>query len=376
MRNSRWQSDEDDLYEDGPYRDILHRDDLEDVPGYDPLGPEGRPRGKSRLGTLVGIATGITAGLAVAAGAVWWAQGSFAFGVPGSTVAQAPARVMTMAPAGATVAEVALVVPSGMLDLDANLIYMTSVAVSGRPFGPAQEQADASAARTGRSVPLPMANPLNRGQYASGDGMRTFQQLDGGVPLPMRKPSISDQRLAYAALPDPTAPLTDGPASPPSSGSDGVISEEEPPLPTPGSGYAIYDIKAKVVYMPSGERLEAHSGYGDTMDDISAIPKRMVGPTPPNAYSMVMREALFHGSEAVRLNPVGTGRMYGRTGFLVHPYLMGPRGDSNGCISVKDYDKFLTAFKQGEVKKMYVVVELKNGPKKDENFLLSWLKPR
>jgi hypothetical protein len=68
--------------------------------------------------------------------------------------------------------------------------------------------------------------------------------------------------------------------------------------------------------------------------------------------------------------------MYGRAGILAHPYLLGPRGDSNGCVSFKDYEKFLVAFKRGEVKKMVVVAELKHGPKKEENFLLSFLKPR
>ncbi|MEP9353757.1 DUF2778 domain-containing protein [Xanthobacter sp. KR7-65] len=360
----------------------MHDDDEEEL-FHDPLGPEGRPRAQSRRSTLVGIGSGIFAGLLVAAGAVWFTQGSFAFGVGTPNVAETKAperpRGMAMAAAGTTVTEVSLVISSGSLAVDSESIYLTSYGMDGRAFAltPGQET---SARLTGRVVPMPLANPLNRNQMAAGNGIQALQQLDAGaVPLPLRKPSMPDQRLAYASMPDASAPLSDAPSAVPGSqvpGTDTQLSEDEPPLPTADSGYAIYDIKAKVVYMPNGDRLEAHSGYGDTFDDVRFVSKRMVGPTPPNTYSLTMREALFHGTEAVRLNPVGTGKMYGRAGILAHPYLLGPRGDSNGCVSIKDYDRFLAAFKRGEVKKMIVVAELKNGPKKEENFLLSLLKPR
>ena len=49
----------------------------------------------------------------------------------------------------------------------------------------------------------------------------------------------------------------------------------------------------------------------------------------------------FHGVQALRLNPVGEGGIYGRAGLLAHPFMLGPNGDSNGCVSVKDYDAFL-----------------------------------
>ena len=48
----------------------------------------------------------------------------------------------------------------------------------------------------------------------------------------------------------------------------------------------------------------------------------------------------------------------GRSGLLVHPYMLGPNGDSNGCVSIKNYDKFLKAFSNGEVKRMVVVPRL------------------
>ena len=47
--------------------------------------------------------------------------------------------------------------------------------------------------------------------------------------------------------------------------------------------------------------------------------------------------------------------MYGRVGMLAHTYMRGPRGDSNGCVSFKDYDKFLAAYQRGEVSRLIVV---------------------
>lgn len=358
----------------------------EDEAFYAPRRTAGHPRSGSGHGTLVGIFTGVAAGLLVAGGALWVSQGSFAFGIPGPDAVDTRAAV-TPPSAGSDVTDMSLVVSSGALELESGRIYMTSLAIEGSPFvlpgarslaaAPAEAQAPQQSLR---SAPLPLANP-NR-QMAAADGIRALQQIDqGSAPLPQRNPLVREQRLAYASLPDPSAPL-DTPATPPAAAtapsappSLGPGPDDEVALPTPGSGYAVYDIKGKVVYMPNGERLEAHSGYGEMFDDPRHVSKRMVGPTPPNVYSLTMREALFHGVEAVRLNPVGTGKMYGRTGILAHTYLLGPRGDSNGCVSFKDYDRFLAAFKRGEVKKMVVVEQLKNAPK-EQNFLLSWLKPQ
>ena len=68
-----------------------------------------------------------------------------------------------------------------------------------------------------------------------------------------------------------------------------------------------------------------------------------------------LRERLFHGVRALRLNPVHGGDMYGRDGMLAHTYMLGPKGDSNGCVSFKDYERFLRAYLNGEVKRLIVV---------------------
>jgi Protein of unknown function (DUF2778) len=120
---------------------------------------------------------------------------------------------------------------------------------------------------------------------------------------------------------------------------------------------AVYDISAHVVYLPNGSKFEAHSGLGGARDDLNHVSERAVGPTPPAVYELKPRESLFHGVQALRMNPV-EGSALGRTGLLVHPYMLGPNGDSNGCVSVRDYDSFLAAYQHGDFKRLAVVPNL------------------
>lgn len=122
-----------------------------------------------------------------------------------------------------------------------------------------------------------------------------------------------------------------------------------------GAQTAVYDISAHVVYLPDGRRLEAHSGYGDLLDDPRHADVRMRGVTPPDVYDLTEREAPFHGVRALRLTPVDDSKVFGRAGLLAHSYMLGPNGDSNGCVSFKDYDAFLQAYLNGEVKRLVVV---------------------
>ena len=130
----------------------------------------------------------------------------------------------------------------------------------------------------------------------------------------------------------------------------------------PVSGYdrytAVYDISARVVYLPDGTRLEAHSGLGEALDNPRYVSERARGPTPPHVYQLTLREGSFHGVQALRLNPVGEGGIYGRAGLLAHPFMLGPNGDSNGCVSVKDYEAFLKAYENGQINKLAVVARL------------------
>lgn len=152
--------------------------------------------------------------------------------------------------------------------------------------------------------------------------------LRDAVPLPLSRPKLAYARPDFDMAPPPVA--------------------TEPRT-------AVYDIEASIVYMPNGLKLEAHSGYGPFMDDPASMKRKMRGVTPPNVYNLKFREALFHGIKAIRLNPVDDDKMFGRDGILAHSYLLGPSGQSHGCVSFRNYPAFQRAFERGEVDRMVVV---------------------
>ena len=185
-------------------------------------------------------------------------------------------------------------------------------------------------------------------------------RLAAAIPLPRPAPRSAAQaapaRYRVASLGDTAVPSS-AYAAP-----DADTPKETNPLNEDPQHTAIYDIKAHTVYLPSGQRLEAHSGLGDYMDDVRAVHLKKRGPTPPNVYALTLRENLFHGVQAIRLNPIAGSKMYGRDGMLVHPFMLGPNGDSNGCVSLKDYPAFLKAYQRGEVTRMVVVEQLDDPP--------------
>jgi Tlde1 domain len=121
---------------------------------------------------------------------------------------------------------------------------------------------------------------------------------------------------------------------------------------------AVYDISAHTVYMPDGTKLEAHSGFGPSLDDPTQVDERDLGPTPPDVYNLALREQSFHGVQALRLIPVDEQKTLGRTGLLAHSFMLGSNGQSNGCVSFKDYDAFLRAYMKHQIKRLVVVARL------------------
>jgi hypothetical protein len=193
------------------------------------------------------------------------------------------------------------------------------------------------------------------------------------VPLPRARPS--DARLetaSRAATPDNSAPgdqrtlmqklsdLVPGRFTLASLTTGDGLFRGGPDLGSLGydSFTAVYDISAQAVYLPNGVKLEAHSGLGNRMDKVDSVGERMVGATPPGTYELKPREKLFHGVRALRMNPVDSGSTLGRTGLLVHSYMLGPNGDSNGCVSIQNYERFLKAYNDGEVTRLVVVPTL------------------
>jgi Protein of unknown function (DUF2778) len=122
---------------------------------------------------------------------------------------------------------------------------------------------------------------------------------------------------------------------------------------------AVYDITAHTVYLPDGTRLEAHSGLGDNMDDPRSQKIRMRGVTPPHIYTLTPRESLFHGVAALRLTPIGgEDAIFGRDGLLAHTFMLGSNGASNGCVSFRDYNAFLNAYRSQGIRKLAVVARV------------------
>ena len=79
---------------------------------------------------------------------------------------------------------------------------------------------------------------------------------------------------------------------------------------------------------------------------------------PPDVYNLRPREHLFHGVAALRLIPVDETKVFGRSGLLAHTFMLGPNGQSNGCVSFRDYNAFLQAYQNGEITKLAVVTHL------------------
>ncbi|MHC1999200.1 DUF2778 domain-containing protein [Methylobacterium sp. CM6241] len=214
----------------------------------------------------------------------------------------------------------------------------------------------ATAPRASRLVPLPVPRPPEfRPNRAQSSAPRVSVRRDLAVASAPKEDTRSfidklfgiespePPRLAYAAL--ETKPI------------DNVFRRALNAVPDGSTGgVAIYDIRARVVTLPNGEKLEAHSGLGESMDDPGHVHVRMKGPTPVGTYDISEREKPFHGVRALRLNPLGGPEaVHGRVGLLAHTYMLGASGASNGCVSFKDYDKFLQAYLRGEVQRLVVI---------------------
>ena len=258
--------------------------------------------------------------------------------------------------------------------------------------------------------PLPMTessadvavSPVETQQEQPGDAAALPDALTDDVPLPTRRPQfdapqpkaveqdkpepqpkIAQPKIAQQKPAPQTKPVqpTRQPARQGRDGGD-VLAYAKPDTPSgglgqafrnlfngpnPGSGaghgVAVYDISAKTVYMPDGQRLEAHSGLGAMVDQPRYVHVKDRGPTPPNTYNLSLRESRFHGVEALRLTPVGGGNKYNRNGLLAHTYMLrGGRAESNGCVVFRDYARFLAAFKKGKVTRLVVVPRLNGSP--------------
>ena len=220
-------------------------------------------------------------------------------------------------------------------------------------------QSDSSAATT--AALRSFDERFSSGQSAPPSGSVTVKTVVAALPI------TGTIAVPVTPTPDvaapPFAPTAATGAPGPRVATRSVVSPPQDAAPS-NSGdtthTAIYDISAHRVYLPNGERLEAHSGLGEHMDDVRFVHLRSRGPTPPNVYELKLRESLFHGVQAIRLTPLDGNKMYGRDGILAHSFMLGANGQSNGCVSFKDYPAFLNAYLRGEITRLVVVQRLDN----------------
>jgi len=229
------------------------------------------------------------------------------------------------------------------------------------PAPPARvAQAPRAAYGDGAVYSLASADPVSPGLLAQTPrhpqrGEATYSLASADVVPPATTGSLGAAANPVAAIAPALPARPTKPAAP-------LLAYANPDVPMRDNHTAIYDIVAHMVYMPDGERLEAHSGLGRMLDDPHYADAKARGPTPPNVYDLTLRDGLFHGVQALRLNPVSGSKMYGRDGILAHTYMLGPSGASFGCVSFKHYDEFLHAFRRGEVNRILVVPHLQEPP--------------
>ena len=125
---------------------------------------------------------------------------------------------------------------------------------------------------------------------AQPDNRNVFEKLFGWAHP--SSPGVAFQHLDAHRLPLSRWLLRNGTETPPplsGLGRGPLFSFPSPfgnSAPGSVSGYdhytAVYDISARVVYLPDGTQLEAHSGLGQGLDNPRFVAERAVGPTPPH----------------------------------------------------------------------------------------------
>ncbi len=204
-----------------------------------------------------------------------------------------------------------------------------------------------------REIPVPAPRPA------------FLRPVDGAPPAASHRPA--PQVASFATPEAPAAPEQpsffdrlfrpqQGPALAYAAPEDGGLLSAA--RAAPDRYTAVYNIASHTVTLPDGTRLEAHSGIGPNKDNPRSVAMHMRGATPPAVYDLTSREALFHGVAALRLNPVGDVPPFGRMGLLAHTYMLGPNGDSNGCVVFRDFASFRRAYDNGQIRRLVVVAGL------------------
>jgi hypothetical protein len=282
------------------------------------------------------------------------------------TVAKAPevAVTRTAVPARRVATKPRVDLRQAMVALDFAPLPLAESAPRGADFAPASPALQVASVEAAKVAPAPVPPTTDIAENVP---------LPARRPIELSRPPAASRQVAQAAPATPTdtrsifdklfGTKTEQPAGPVlayANPEDSVL-KTSPSTTSPAPAYdkftAVYDISARTVYLPNGSKLEAHSGLRDYLDDPRYVHVRMRGATPPATYDLKLRESLFHGVRALRLTPIDSN-VFGRAGLLAHTFMLGPNGDSNGCVSFRNYDAFLQAYLKGEVKRLAVVARL------------------
>jgi hypothetical protein len=233
---------------------------------------------------------------------------------------------------------------------------------SSRTRGVAPANAEARAERAAaRPAELAFADRFTGAPLWETPYVTPVQTQTRAIAAPQR-PVVQVRTTALDAVRAPAFQLASASATPAGSSEQRMptVALAYAPSSTPDTDNrtAIYDIAAHTVYMPNGDRLEAHSGLGERQDNPRYVRAKNRGPTPPNTYKLSLRERAFHGVRAIRMTPVDEDKMFGRDGMLAHTYMLRARGHSNGCVVFSNYPAFLSAYLRGEVDRLVVVEHL------------------
>jgi hypothetical protein len=281
-----------------------------------------------------------------------------------------PAPKVAIAPAPGKAPKVSVALRDAMVPLDFAPLSLAQSAPRGSKFEALQaaiEVAQVEAEKVvpaavpeptivlAENVPLPARRPIELSRPPAASRQMAQNKPAVAPTAPAEASSIFDKLFGTKTEQQPAGPVL-AYANP----EDSVL-KTSPATTSPPPAYdkftAVYDISARTVYLPNGTKLEAHSGLREMLDDPRHVHVRMRGATPPATYDLKLRESLFHGVRALRLTPIDSN-VFGRAGLLAHTYMLGPNGDSNGCVSFRNYDAFLQAYLNGEVKRLAVVARL------------------
>ena len=179
-------------------------------------------------------------------------------------------------------------------------------------------------------------------------------------------PAVSDNRSLIEKMFDQrpaSGPQASGPALAYAVPEGGVTGIARSVISGGQSGYnrrtAIYDISAHTVYLPNGAT--AGGAFGSRRRDRTiraSCMKECAGRRHQMFTSLLRANSFFMGFKRCVSNPSARAIFSDAPDFWRILICSCANGASNGCVSFKNYDAFLQAYQNGEIKHLAVVAHL------------------